>query len=309
VKYSNEIKVGVAILVAAAVFYLGVRYFQNIPLFRGSYPLYTEFAEAGGLVTGNPVRINGVSVGRVEAVSLSEDGRSVVVRFMVDEGVTIPEGSQASVSGLAALSGVQLAIELGPPSNPPIEPGGRVPSPPETDILGRLSEQAPVLASKADSVLTGADSALAAITHLLVRNQQELDATLASARDAAQGADRLLSSEETRAILQNLQALTANLQTITRRNDSLNVQATLDRVNTAVVQLEKNLQGLATTQQRLDQLLAGINEGEGTLGRLATDSRLYDDLDTTLVRFNRLLEDFQNDPNRYLKDVTLVEVF
>ncbi len=310
-KYSNEVKVGLALVAAIVVFYVGVRYFQNIPLFRGSYELYTEFRDAGGLVSGNPVQINGVGVGRVETVKLADDGRNVVVRFQVDEDVTVPEGSQAKVSGVSALSGVKLAIDLGPPSNPPLEPGARVLSPPATDVLARLSEQAPALASKADSVLAGADDVLSSLAVQLGDSTSDLRRTLRAARGTARQTERLMAENRAslRGTLANLEALTADVQRLAARNDSLDLNGTNARAQAALERLEATLANLERTTATLDVFLERINAGEGTLGRLATDPSLYNNLDSTAVRLNRLMDDFQRDPSRYLDGMTLVKVF
>ena len=72
-KYSNELKVGMAIVAAVVVFVLGVRYFQDVPLFRGTYDLNSSFESAGGLIAGNPVRVSGVGVGKVREVKLNPE--------------------------------------------------------------------------------------------------------------------------------------------------------------------------------------------------------------------------------------------
>src|SRR5690606_34132267 len=51
----NELKVGLAILAAALLFYVGLRLFQDMPIFRGTFDLYTVLDDAGGLLPGNPV--------------------------------------------------------------------------------------------------------------------------------------------------------------------------------------------------------------------------------------------------------------
>ena len=70
-KYTREFQVGLAIVLAAVIFFFGVRYFADQPLFGGSYTLYTQFADASGLAPGNSVFVNGVKVGTVDDVELA----------------------------------------------------------------------------------------------------------------------------------------------------------------------------------------------------------------------------------------------
>lgn len=309
-KYSNEVKVGIAIVVAALAFFFGVRFFQDIPLFRGSYVLYAEFEDASGLVAGNPVQVNGVGIGQVEAVRLDPQGVGVNVSFRVDEEIQLPQGSSARIEGISALSGVKLAINMGPPSNPPVEPGSILPSPPSTGLLSQLTETAPGLISRADTVLASADVALSNIATQLSDPQGSLNQTLEAIRSTAASLEGVTTAQEAEieAILGNLSTLTTELsQSSLGDSDSLDV--TVTRVNQALARLNNNLQNLENTTQGLGSLLEKINQGEGTLGRLVNDESLYTRLDSAALQLNRILEDLQENPERYLEDMTLVKVF
>lgn len=309
-KYSNEVKVGISIVLAALVFYFGIRYMQDIPLFRGSYMLETRFSDAGGLVSGNAVRVNGVNVGTVESVTLDPAARKAVVRFRVDKSVEIPEGSTASVTGVSALGGVRLNLTLGPPDNPPIPPGGFVPSPPEEDILAQLSDKVPVLAARADSLLRSANQTMEEAQTLFRSPNSKVQATLTSIQTSANALTQLLRSqrEQLSQAIANTEALTSELHTFVQNNsDSLN--ATVNQANRVLDQTERNLVVLERTTTNLDRIIRKVNDGEGTLGRLVNDPSLYVRLDSAATRFNTILDDFQQNPGRYLKDMTLVRVF
>lgn len=306
-KYSNEVKVGISIVLAAFVFYFGIRFMQDIPLFRGSYTLETRFADAGGLVAGNAVRINGVNVGTVESVRLDADARRARVIFRVDEGVSIPEGSTASVAGVSALGGVRLSIDLGPSENPPIPPGGFVPSPPEDDLLDQLSDRAPLLAARADSLLRSANATMEEAQVLMRSPDSDLRTTLTALRSSADALTQLLESQQQQLsqVVANTESLTSELNTLA--SDSLNV--TVGHTNRVLSQAERNLVALERTTTNLDQLIRNINEGQGTLGHLVNDPGLYLRLDSAATRVNTILDDFERNPGRYLKDMTLVRVF
>jgi phospholipid/cholesterol/gamma-HCH transport system substrate-binding protein len=68
--------------------------------------------------------------------------------------------------------------------------------------------------------------------------------------------------------------------------------------------LTANLQQLTTQLARstttLNDLMARINRGEGTLGKLATDTLLYGDLHKALDAVTNLLNDLRERPGRYL---------
>jgi phospholipid/cholesterol/gamma-HCH transport system substrate-binding protein len=309
-KYSNELKIGLSLVAAVLIFLFGYRYFLDLPIFQDSYTMQAEFDEAGGLVSGNPVTMKGVSIGTVQRVRLDQDDQVVRVRFMVNEDVRIPEGSYADVSGFSALSGVRLGIVPGPASNPALPAGATLSGPPGGDILERLSDRAPVLASKADSVLSSANTALGAAGQQLSDPQSDLRRTIRTLNATLQNVQELTGAEDAalRQTLQNLEQITADLQGFTgTSSDSLNV--TVSRLNRSLARLETNLATLERTTQSLDAVADKMNTGTGTIGRLVNDPSLYNNLDSAAVNTNRLLRDLQQNPGRYLQDMTLVKVF
>ena len=309
-KYSNEIKVGLAIIASAIVFYMGLRYFQDISIFKSSYPLQVEFEEASGLVSGNPVRMKGVSIGTVESVTLDQQRQKVRVLFRVEEDVSIPQGSYAEVTGFSALSGVRLSVIPGPSGNPPLEPGGALQPPPGGDVLEQLSDQAPRLATKLDSTLTNADRALGAMSQLLRDSTSTMNGALRNLEGTLANLERAtdVKQQSIQNLISNLEAITADLKRFTGiSTDTLNFAA--GNLNRSLARLDSNLAHLQTTTASLDSVVAKMNNGQGTIGRLLNDPSLYVRLDTTAARTNQILLDLQKNPGRYLEDMTLVKVF
>ncbi len=309
-EYSNELKIGVSIVAAIIIFFVGFRYFQDLPIFQDSYAMQATFEDAGGLVSGNPVTMRGVSIGSVQSVRLDQTEQTVRVRFMVNEGVPIPEGSHADVSGFSALSGVRLSIEPGPSENPALPPGSVLSGPPEGDVLDRLSAQAPELAAKADSVLKNANTTLGALGQQLQNPRSDLRQSIQALNATLSNLQQITGSEDAalRQTLRNLEAISGDLERFTDTGaDSLSV--TVTRLNRALARVETNLDHLERTTQSLGELTTKMNEGDGTIGRLVNDPSLYVRLDSAAARTNQILDDLQQNPGRYLKEMTLMQVF
>ena len=307
-RFSNELKVGVAIVLAAVIFFVGVRYFEDIPIFSGTYTLYTVFEDASGLIAGNPVRINGVTVGQVERVRLNFEERAAVVQFHLDKNVRIPTGSTAAVKGIEALGSMRLDIDLRP-STTAYAAGDTLPSAPPSS-LEQLVDQAPAYADRADSLLQSANAAFSEAEVLLGSPQSDLNRTLRAAAGSAAALERLIRSEQQRlaSVLESVDTLAVSLNAVaTDNSDSLAVA--ISNLNRVLNRFSQNLDALEGTTASLDLMLAKINQGEGTLGLLVNDPSLYTRLDTTLATLQFILDDFQNNPRRYLKDLTLIEVF
>ena len=305
--YSNELKVGVAVVVAALVFIFGVRYFADLPIFGGRYALATAFEEAGGLVTGNDVRINGVKVGTVGDVRLDIAEREVAVAMSLDGDVAVPEGSYAEIGGISALGTIYVEITLG--SGPPLPEGSTIPGQ-SSDLLGQLTDRAPELLGDVDTLLGGAGATFSEVQRLLSSPESDLRQTLAALRSSAGTLERLLRTERATIsrVLANADTLSAGLAAFTSESGDSLTQA-VQSLSGTLDQLDRSLAQLETTTASLDRLLAKINEGEGTLGRLVNDPSLYAKLDSAATNVNRILEDFEANPGRYLRELRLVDVF
>ena len=79
-----------------------------------------------------------------------------------------------------------------------------------------------------------------------------------------------------------------------------NVQRTGMRMDTLTANLSRLTGQLATSTASLDTLLAKISRGQGTLGKMATDTVMYQDIHKTLDALSSLLNDLRDRPGRYL---------
>lgn len=92
---------------AIAVFYLHVPARLGI----GAYDITANFNNAGGLYKNANVTYRGVTVGRVEAVNLSDDG--VVAHMQLKTDFRIPENVEATVKSVSAVG--EQYVDLVPP--------------------------------------------------------------------------------------------------------------------------------------------------------------------------------------------------
>lgn len=309
-QYSNEVKVGAAIIIAVVAAVLGIRFFQEIPLFGNSYIVNARFEDAGGLTSGNPVRMKGVNVGAVESVRLDQGTQKVLARLRIDGDITIPEQSHAKVSGFSGLGGVHISILPGPQDNPSLSAGATLEEPEEGTALQRLTDQAPALAAKADSLLTNSNVTMMELGEQFRNPESDLRKTLASVQSMTEDLESVTEAEKEniRTLIQNLRQVSSDLKVFMGENgDSLDVA--VRRLNQSLDRLNRGLASFEQTSATLDTIATKLNRGEGTAGRLLNDPGLYMKLDSTATQANRLLRDFRRDPGRYLNDMTLMKVF
>ncbi|GMQ83107.1 MAG: MlaD family protein [Rhodothermia bacterium] len=303
-------KVGVTLIVTIIVFVLGVRYFQDLPLFQGTFHLVSEFDDAGGLISGNLVRINGVGVGSVDDVFINPATQRVRVEFHVDNSIPITEGSTSQIAGFEALGVVRLDVNLGPADAPVIPEYGLVEGIVAQDILGTLSEKAPALVDRIEATLETLNSVLGEAGSLLSEPDSDIRQTLVSVQRSAAVLDDFLSSERARLseILQNMESFTGDMARFSAENtDSLS--AVVRNLNRAMASLDRNLKSFELVSASLAEILRKINEGQGTLGLFVNDSGVYEKMDSVLSSLDALLVDFRNNPDKFMKELRLVDIF
>ena len=307
--YSNELKVGIAIVVSLVIFFLGTRFFEDIPLFKGTYTLNTEFPDARGMIVGNAVRISGVKVGSVQGVQLDPMTNMVGIQMRLGSDIRVPEGSYTEISGIDALGAVQLVIFPGPGQNPLVEDGGFIPSNVEADIFASLTDKAPVLVNQIDSVLIGLDQTLGH-TEGIMAPGSDLQELLRSLKNSAVTLEGLLRTERGKLsrVLANVDTLTGELSGLSATaGDSLAQVA--GNLNELLGRVDKNLEQLESTTASIDSIVGKIDRGEGTVGLLINDPTLYHKMDSTVTNMNQLVLDLKENPVKYLRALRLVDIF
>jgi phospholipid/cholesterol/gamma-HCH transport system substrate-binding protein len=107
-----------AIIVAAVLLFAG----------DGGYRVTAEFVNAGQLVDGNEVRVAGSSVGSVEEIDVSPNGRAEVSFTVEDDYAPLRRGTRAIIkqTSLSGIANRYIDLHLGPDGGEAIDDGGRI---------------------------------------------------------------------------------------------------------------------------------------------------------------------------------------
>jgi phospholipid/cholesterol/gamma-HCH transport system substrate-binding protein len=104
----NPLVIGAAGIGLTAVLLLIAVNYDKLPFYPRGHEYSAYLAEAGGLVSGNEVRVSGYRVGQVSDVDL--DGPRVLVKFTVANSVHLGDRTEASVKLKTALGTKVLEI-------------------------------------------------------------------------------------------------------------------------------------------------------------------------------------------------------
>lgn len=127
----RRFRVGLVVLIALLFLVFGVLMVgKRRHLFTAKLPYHTQFDSAAGLVSGNPVRLNGVTVGNVLEVNLSPDpaDQRVDVRYEVDRKVAprLRTGTRASIKTIGLLGDKYVELAGGTAQEPVVPPDGEI---------------------------------------------------------------------------------------------------------------------------------------------------------------------------------------
>ena len=147
----KRFRVGIVVLIALFAVMIGIFMVgQRAKLFSKKFPYETRFDSASGLVAGNPVRLNGVTVGNVLEVILSPDpaDRTVRVVYDVDRRAAprLRKGTRATIKTIGLLGDKFVELEGGTAEEPEVEIGGMIPAAPGAGIEKLLEGSGDLLA-------------------------------------------------------------------------------------------------------------------------------------------------------------------
>jgi len=297
---ANAIKIGVWIVIGVAILIFGTRFFQGLSL-GGSRTIIAEFERVDGLIAGNTVQMRGVRVGNVSGITILSDRAIVEVRMNINQSVTIREGSEARLSGIAALGDMRIEIEPGPATNPVVPNGGRIEAADPVDLVRDFSEAAGGYMETIESILEKTEQSMSSLNQSF-SDKGDIQATLEALRGVSETFDALLMAQSVHLsnTIRNFESITANVDSLTSTKGDSTIIASLDR---SLDQLDQTLKQTQSLTASLDSILTKMNRGEGTLGKLANDESLYNSMDSVAINLSRLLESIRRDPKRYIREL------
>lgn len=285
----REVRVGLFVLLGMVSFIVVLFLLTDPATLRGRYMVVTTMSDAGGVRRGDPVQMRGVNIGRVHGFELLEDG-SVAITLEIEGEWRIPEGSRAELAGMGIFGGRTLSIEPGRSSTVHAE----------WDTLPGTSGDGDLLATAGD-VGTRAEAVLTRVSEILD------EPTVSSLRGAVGDLESLLGRLDTLTAEQQVEIadLTESLNRSARGLESATAAGpdaarAVARADSALANLNRTSASLDEAVESLRTVLARMEAGEGTLGRLSRDDSLYTNLNRAAESVHLLLDDLRANPSRYI---------
>jgi phospholipid/cholesterol/gamma-HCH transport system substrate-binding protein len=291
-KTRDEILVGVVIAVTVILGIVGSLWLARGGLSKG-YPLYANFTWGAGLKVGAPVWVSGATVGYVADVQFRTDG-TLLTELRIRSSQPIPRGSPATVVPNGLFGDVAIGFT-------PIVSNG-VYKEGDTVVAGKPAPGIAALTSKADSITTSINAITTALNKELIAagGIKDLRATLA-------GTNQLIASLNGIAVEQSKQ-LTATMTSLRRATsavDSAKIDSTIKNLQATSGNVARLTQSLDSTARAIGGIVAKIDNGTGTAGKLINDPGVYNDVRKIMADLDSVVVDVKKNPKRYVPKVSV----
>ncbi len=295
-KLTREVKTGILAIGAILLFIFGYSFLKGTNLFQDSRIFYVKYQNVEGLAKSAPVTINGLVVGKVNNIGFGSKGGGLVVKFTVESDFAFSKNSMVKIYSAGLIGGKSLGIFPDYNANNLAKSGDTLRGEIDLGMLDAVSKALGPLQNKLTATLTSVDTLLAGVNEILNEESRtnlqsaikDLNSTMRSLNGASGKLNTLLAnnSEKLDRTFTNLDDMAANFSTL---SDSL---AQLE-VGRLVSDLDKVVSGF-------DAIVSKIDNGEGSVGKLINDEKLYNNLEGASKQLEQLLQDLKLNPKRYV---------
>ena len=295
-KITREIKTAILVISSICLFIWGYSFLKGQNLFNNHKKLFVAYSNVEGLAVSAPVTINGKIIGKVNAIDLSADGKLLVELQINEENFPISKSSIAQIYEPGFIGGKQIAIYPNLNDKTIALSGDTLLSDVKlglTDALGQklvpTQQKIEKLVVDADGLVNNLNGTLDPQTKQNLKNSiMQLNATLAQMNLATQKINVMLA--------QNDQKITASLSNVERTTSSFaKISDDLEKAK-----LGATVKNLEATLDNVNKIMANLQSGKGSMGKLLNDDAMYTNLTKTSKELELLLQDVRLHPTRYV---------
>jgi phospholipid/cholesterol/gamma-HCH transport system substrate-binding protein len=297
-KITKEVKVGLMAVMAMVLLYLGFHILKGSDVFSRTYKYYVVYDNIDGLTASNPVLLNGLNVGRVQEIKLLQNQNNrLLVSLDIQKGIILPKGTVALLADGGLLGGKVIHLSIGA-SSVNLQDNDTLLGKKESGISAVLQEKALPLVTHADSLILN----LAAVADGFKETGKILNQMLKNYDQTGSEVQGLVMENR-----RNLLVMTSNLNKLSESliETEKELKPILSKTGAFAdsldaLRLGATVQSANQTIAELRHLLADVQSGKGTAGKLIKDETLYNNMNSTIVSLNKLLTNFREQPKRYV---------
>ena len=295
-KISREIKVAVLVILSIVLFYWGFVFLKGRNLFDNSNKLYAVYDNVAGLVVSAPVTINGLNIGKVNSIEMLPDGKMKVELIITNEQINIAKSSVAQIMDSGLIGGREIAIINNFTDKNYTESGDTLQTSAKLGLTAELANQIGPVKDKVEILLENANKLIENLNATLDASTQQklksaiasLEVTMAEFGQASKSINGILDDNKSKlnTMVTNFEKTSANLNSMSTSLEKADLGATVKK--------------LEATLTSVNGIMANLEQGKGTMGKLLSDDAMYTNLTKTSKELELLLQDLRLNPTRYV---------
>ncbi len=321
---SKEIKIALLVIIALVVSIWGYKYIIGKNLLKKSNVYYVDYQNVNRINISTPVKYLGYQVGFVSEVTPNLDKGLIRLTLDLDENMALPKGSTANILTETFMGGASIILTIPGGCSGNCLPSGSIIGGKNLGILGSMvdkddlktyinvfQEGISVLLDSLSNQMTSGDSESKmgksienlskTIDNLELLTRQINGIMSVSGKNINQSMSSLSS------ILKNIETnnqeisnLLGNVSDISKQIKDGDAKKSMDAINTTLTGLQMTLKSADTTFSGLNSIIANVNAGNGSLGKLVKDDELVTDIQDLSKHLDSLLLDLKDRPYRYI---------
>lgn len=254
---------------------------------------YVYFRNIAGLDEKTKIKIAGVDAGFIEHIELEKGVARVTIR--VKKGVPVFTDASAAIKATGLLGDKYLEIKPGS-IEPALRNGDTIQNVTEIVDIDDMVRKITKVSENVSTLMTALNEALG--TEEAKRSLKETVTNLSHITENL-NETIVVNDEKLRDVLDNIKILTASLNELVDKNkepitdavgnlrefsanlkqDGPELIANLNKASKELKEMvEENKPAVKSTVESLDRITKQIDQGEGTLGKLVKDERLYENI-------------------------------
>jgi len=295
-KLSREIKTAFLVIVGVLLFIFGFSFLKGKSLFEKDKTIYTVYEEVEGLEEGAKVTINGLVVGKIKKIDFLPNTTKILITMSVRSELDFSPQSEAILYEAGLIGGKAIQIDPVFDSKIKVKSGDTLVSALKPGLTELINKQIEPLQFKIENMLTSADSLFIGVGNILNNDSQEnlksilknLSLSTSKINDASISLVDILKKNQSNInnTFENFAETSDNLKTITDSISQANLAVAINK--------------FTSTIESLDGIVATIESGNGTMGKLVKDETLYQNLSQASKELEDLLSDLKSHPKRYV---------
>lgn len=294
-KLSREIKTAILVISSILLFIWGYSFLKGKDLLTSDKNIFVVYDNILGLAPSAPVTLNGFKIGKVNKIKINPDGK-LLVELQIQNDFPISKSSVAEIYDSGIVGGKEIAIVPNLEDKSVIEDGDFLKPSRKLGLTENIAVKLEPLEKKIQTLLDNANVMLVNINQVLDVSTQaniknslaELNKTLTEFSALSKSVNQLVNENKTKlnSTLTNFDKTSANFAAM---SDSL-----------AKANLGQTVKNLEQTLASVDKIMADVEQGNGTMGKLMKDDKMYNNFTTASKELELLLQDLRLHPTRYI---------